>query len=338
MRRRVVPSLLVLAALHTVAPAVAGPPGAPAGKVPPVAPAKPDLTDHADDLFKQAGAAIDVGRLADAERMLREAWSLKQTHDIAGNLGLVLVKLGKLGEGVQHITWALRHMPPSESDNARRALQEELARARPQLGALRIRVNVAGAEVAVNGRRAGAAPIADEVFAEPGRVTVVASREGYVAATQTVTVLKGGDAREVVLTLVPAGGPAQRRSAVPGVVLASVAGAALIAGAGIFAAGHAKGSHAGELHAAILAAGHACAQGFRNYDSRCGDVQSAASTANTFQKAGAGLMIVAGAAAAGTVVYFLLPQPKASADKRSGLQLGPMMAPSTGGLVFSGKF
>ena len=47
--------------------------------------------------------------------------------------------------------------------------------------------------------------------------------------------------------------------------------------------------------------------GASNDDSRCGSLQSTAATSNTLQRAGVGLLIGAGAAAAGALLYFTLP-------------------------------
>ena len=92
-------------------PKLAAGPGAPTAATKPL--------DHADELFEQAVTAYDAGRLADAEAKLAEAWGLKRTHDIAGNLGVVELKLGKYPEAATHLAWALQHFPPTEADQAR---------------------------------------------------------------------------------------------------------------------------------------------------------------------------------------------------------------------------
>lgn len=219
----------------------------------------------------------------------------------------------------------------------RKGLEQELQKARAEVGALRVRVSVDGASVAVNGREAGVSPVDGEVFVDAGQVTVTVRREGYAPARQSFTIAKA-EAREVAIVLVPAAAVSERRSAVPGIVLGSVAGVALVTGIGFFAGGRAKGASAGETHDAILKAHNSCVAGAGNYDARCPDVQSTATTANTFQKVGVGLMIGAGAAAAGTILYFVLPQSSSSATKTGALRVLPTVSPGAGGVIFSGTF
>jgi hypothetical protein len=334
MRIRSLASLLFAGVLMIVgSEALAGPPAGQRGAPP--APAKPK--DRADDLFDQATAAFDAGRFAEAEAKFEEAWKLKQTHDIAGNLGIVKRRLGKYIEAAQHITWALQHMPPTEGSATRKGLEQELQKARAEVGALRVRVNVDGAAVVVNGREVGVSPVDGDVFVGAGQVTVTARREEYAPARQSFTVAKA-EARDVSIVLVPAAAVSERRSVVPGVVLGSVAGVALVTGIGVFAGGRAKGANAGETHDAILKAHNSCVAGAGNYDARCPDVQSTATTANTFQKVGVGLMIGAGAAAAGTILYFVLPQSSSSATKTGALRVLPTVSPGAGGVIFSGTF
>jgi hypothetical protein len=323
------PSKLLLAVMLTAnGPAFAQAPKAPAHGAGAKAP------DRADELFDQAAGAFDAGRYAEAQAKLEAAWALKKTYDIAGNLGVVEVKLGKHAAAAEHLTWALAHFPPTETTKARRGYEQELQKARAQVAALRVRVSIEGADVMVNGRPAGKAPLGDEVFVEAGVVSVTAQREGYVGAQQVVTVAKG-EAREVTLALAPV--KAAGRSVVPGVVLGSVAGAALVTGIGLFAAGRAKEGTIRDLHDAIVKAGHICVSGAVNEDPRCSDLESRASAGNTLQKAGVGLLVGAGAAAVGTVIYFVLPASKSSTAS-GGWTVTPAWSPGTGRLVFSGTF
>jgi tetratricopeptide (TPR) repeat protein len=331
MKRRVV-AFLLISATGAGTPAFAVPPPG-ARAAPPVAPAKPK--DRADELFDQGTAAADAGRLPEAEAKFREAWGLKQTHDIAGNLAIVERRLGKHREAAAHLTWALDHFPPTESSSARKALEQELKLARAELSALRVRLNVDGAEVTVNGRAAGSTPVAAEVLVDPGSVTIAARRDGYVAAEQTITMAKG-ESREVSLTMAAVVADAPRRSVVPGAVLGGVAGAALVTGIGLLAGFRAKSSTAQGQYDAILQAGNSCVTGAANHDPRCASLYGTASTGNTLQKAGVGALIGAGAAAAGTVVYFVLPSPRPGTPSSGGLHIVPALSPTAAGLVFSG--
>jgi len=292
------------------------------------------IRDRADELFSEGAKAYLAGRYAEAEQRLEEAWAVKRTHDIAGNLGVVKNRLGKPAEAAHYLAWALLHFPPTESQRARQGYADELARARTNVGALRIRVNIAGAEVSVNGKAMGKAPLETEAFVKPGQVNVGAQLEGYVTVQQSVTIAKG-EAREVTLSLVPL--VVEKRSIVPGVVLGSVAGAALVTGIGLYAAYSGKRGNAADLNQAIIKSGGTCVSGGAHYDARCTQLDSTAKSADTLHSASAGLLIGAGAAAAGTAIYFLLPSPK-PAQKAATLRLVPLASPAGGGMLFSGSF
>ena len=75
-----------------------------------------------------------------------------------------------------------------------------LANARPQVAALAIKVNVEKAEVFVDGKSVGFAPLVDGLFVEPGTRKIEARLPGYEAATEMVEAMKNGSI-EVALTL-----------------------------------------------------------------------------------------------------------------------------------------
>src|SRR5262245_20529051 len=143
-------TLLVAATLTASGTAFAQAPKASARPAAPAAPAK--TPDRADELFQQAADAFDAGRYPEAQAKLEAAWAIKKTYDIAGNLGVVEVKLGKYTAAAEHLSWALLHFPPTETNKARRGYEQELAKARAEVAALRIRVSTDGAEITVNGR------------------------------------------------------------------------------------------------------------------------------------------------------------------------------------------
>ena len=132
--------------------------------------------------------------------------------------------------------------------------------------------------------------------------------------------------------------PPARRSVVPGAVLGSAAGAALVTGIGLFAGGRAKQSSIQAQHDAIASAGRSCVAGAPNEDPSCADLYSSASTANTLEKAGVGLMIGGGAAGIATALYFLLPPSSSATPNAGGLRITPTVSASTAGLILSGTF
>jgi hypothetical protein len=310
---------------------------APPASAPPSAPAtKP--RDAADELFRAAGKAFDAGRFSESEELLEKAWALKKTHDIAGNLGITKLHLGKHREAATHLAWSLRHMPPTERRMNREGLEAEFKKARAEVGGLRIQVNIAGADVLVNGADAGKAPLEGEVFVDPGTANVTARLDGYSTPLQSVTVGKG-DTRDLSVELVPIKGPDTRRSVVPGVVLAGVAGVALATGIGLFVVSGNKYADSKTLHDAILKDGGTCVPGGAHLDKRCDQLHTTAATSDRLLGASVGLFIGAGAAAIATGAYLIWARSVPSAPSPSqAFRVVPAISPSNAGLLFSGSF
>jgi hypothetical protein len=305
---------------------------------------------------KQGKEASEIGDWRKALDAYQKAWAIKQDWNLAANLGRAELNMYRFRDAAEHLENAVRTVPP---DLATRApdewnnLREMQRKARAKVGALVIKVEPPGAEVLVNGLPVGNAPLPDPVFVEPGQVAVEARADGYALGNASVKLVQG---REETITLRLAGiapvgkkaavekNPAlptavpEKRSVVPGVVLGSVAGAALVTGIGLYAGGRAKASSASNLHDAILQDGHTCISGATSYDTRCGNLESTASTSNTLQRSGVGLLVGAGAATAGTVIYFVLPPAGSSKSSSGAVRITPMVSLASAGMVFSGSF
>jgi tetratricopeptide (TPR) repeat protein len=325
--KRLLPKLLLAASLCASPSALAeGPkPGARPG-------AAKSAPDHADELFEQGAAAYDAGRLPEAQAKLEQAWALKKTHDIAGNLGVVELKLSKFPQAAEHLSWALQHFPPTEADQAKRGFEKQLAKARAECGAVRVRVNVEGAEVTVNGRATGAA-LGDEVFVEAGMVRVTARRDGYLSAEKSITVAKG-EASEVslTLTLTPVGarGPLKPVLVAGGVT----AGAALVAGVVFTLVANAKASDAADTKAALIqrAGAKACTGA---QPSGCATLVAANAAKDAFADAALWSFVAAGAIGAGTAVY-ALAAPRG--EHQGTWRAAPVVTAQGGGIMVGGAW
>src|SRR6185436_6743274 len=65
--------------------------------------------ERASQLFKKGKAAYDSRKFEDALRIYMEAWSLKQSPDIAANLAATETELGKHRDAAEHFAFALAH-------------------------------------------------------------------------------------------------------------------------------------------------------------------------------------------------------------------------------------
>jgi hypothetical protein len=166
--------------------ALTGEVSAQAQPIQPASPASTALDDKARELFLEGVKASEKSQWAKAHAAFLAAWSLKEHYQIAGNLGTAEAKLGKWREAATHLSLYLREAP-KEKVAERKSAEELLAQARAKVGSVRVRVEPAGAEVFVDGKAVGKAPLAGEVFVEPGARVVEAKLAGYEAAKKEVS-------------------------------------------------------------------------------------------------------------------------------------------------------
>ncbi|XXT25500.1 PEGA domain-containing protein [Sorangium sp. So ce429] len=171
--------------------------------------ASADAAKRADALVQKAGRLYSDGKYEEAEEILLSAWELNPTFDVAYNLGNTEHKLKKHREAAQYLSFALRHWPLLKTvAKLKPTAEQRLAESRAQVGAVTVTVGVAGAEVLVDGKAVGRAPVEGEVFVAPGEHRVEARLAGYAPASQTVRVAKGG-AMKVELAMAPLKSEAQ---------------------------------------------------------------------------------------------------------------------------------
>ena len=115
--------------------------------------APPDAASaRADDLTHRGNDLALKHEWAEAAALFRQAWALKQSYDISGNLGIASFALGKYADAAEYVTFALKHFPANGKREHQELLREKLAKARAEIGARTIEVSVAGAQVFVDGK------------------------------------------------------------------------------------------------------------------------------------------------------------------------------------------
>ncbi len=146
-----------------------------------------------------------AGKKREAREEYLAAFRLKQSHDVAGNLGNVELALGMRRDAAEHLSFAIRALraesgtTPEQIEKAK----QKLAEAKRQVGTVSVSVSVPGAEVLVDGVSVGRAPLEGELFVEPGTRHVSPARlAGHEDAKQTIEAGKGTE-QAVALTLVP---------------------------------------------------------------------------------------------------------------------------------------
>jgi hypothetical protein len=190
------PSLFVASA--TAAPPVAVAPAA--------APSEEDLINRGIALreARNDGAALDA---------FREAYAVKKSPRALAQVALAEQALGRwvqaevdLGQAIARAddAWIARNKP---------LLSQALAEIQGNLGSLQLTGGVAGAEVFVNGARAGTLPLAKPLRVNAGNATLEVRAMNYLPSTRTVMVPRRGIAREAVTLVATAAPPAVAPSA-----------------------------------------------------------------------------------------------------------------------------
>ncbi len=145
-----------------------------------------DQAARAEQLFHEGTRAFEAAEYSEAYGALRSAWDLAPGYRTAAGLGQVELSLAQYRDAAEHLSYCLRHYPPDGDPVGRAHVEQGLDQAREHVAAVRIRVSVEAADIAVDGVTVGRSPLEGLVFVSPGSHVVAATRAGYVAAEETV--------------------------------------------------------------------------------------------------------------------------------------------------------
>ncbi|MCC6526886.1 MAG: PEGA domain-containing protein [Polyangiaceae bacterium] len=291
--------LLVLSATLTASLASAVPsaaseppapaPGAPASGAPAAAAPAADNTARAEALYTEAKAALEAQQPELALQKLTEAWALKRGYDIAANLGSVEVGLKKYRDAAEHLAYALETFPLKGDPDTKKALTDRLALAKAEVGVVTVKASVDGANVSVDGKSLGPAPLKAPIFVEPGHRVFTATRDGYEPARSEVDVKKGTSADVSLELVAKEGSPAGY--IVVGIGL-GIAGVGIIGGAVLTALANGKAGDMKDLSAELYATDTHCPEGATA--ERCVDFRDASSSRDSLSNAAMAMWIVGG--------------------------------------------
>jgi hypothetical protein len=311
--------------------------------------------EESDALYQKGNEAYTAKRWRDAYEAYSKAFALKQSYDIAGNLGDVELILGKHRDAAEHLSLSLRLWPTLRLEQKKRTA-ERLEEAKKSVGAAKVTVDADGAEITVNGRVVGKSPLSDVVWVEPGPI-VVEAKLGDRFAKRTVA-FAAGEKKDVVLHLATAataplpnpGGPTtspvgtererpptgpgaakvdrtwlQRRDWTPAIVGGALTAAAL----GAFVVfkvreGGARDDQAATRDDLAKKGGSSACSGSKP-PSACSDLADAVEREASAHDSATIALIAAGALAAGTITAFLLwpeRKPPARSQRPAGTTLG----------------
>lgn len=303
--------------------------------------------DKADELYRQGNEAYKQNRLKDAYGFYKEAWALKKSYDIAGNLGAVELAINLPRDAAEHLLHSLRQFPANGKPEARDKTRQRLEEALKQIGTLTIKANVDGADVLIDGKSVGKAPLDQELFVDPGTRKIEAKMDGYEPVRQQLQVAKGST-HQVALKLKKAIAPPPVTSTptrpswvVPTLVTGIAIGATSI-GTGIILLSIAGGpsSDADDKLAKLRTTqGSVPCPGTPGSATatECSAIKDLRSDHDTYHNAGVGTLIIGpllAGAMIGTVFILGPKRPKTE----TAVTLAPVASTTGGGLWASGTF
>jgi len=305
------------------------------------------MTDKARELYNEGRDLYARREWAKAHASFLAAWSLKEHWQIGGMLGHCEIELGRYRDAAAHLAFSVRMGAGSASDEEMDRLRKALDVARAHVGAIDIQADPSGAEVLVDGKPVGVAPLADPVFVDPGK-HVLQARMGNQASLDVTVEMAAGSTREISLRADGKGGePAPRpkpetpatpqettgRSMVPAIVGGAVTLIGLGAGIGFTLSANGKASDRDhELDA--LGGASACGAG-TSFPSECKNIKELDDAADRRKTYGTIGFVVAGVAAAGTAAYLLWPT---ASDSSSSARVVPAVDATGGGVSVVGRF
>jgi len=173
--------VLSLVAVTTTAPAWTVGPPAGDGSKPGV-----QVTEY----LRRAARARKAGQWAEAADAYRAAWGLEQQPELAGELGVCEVALGRYREAAEHLQISMEK-PESLSQEQLRRFESAQARAEREVATVVISANPPNAQVSVDDQPPREPRSTYIIFLEPGRHTLRAQLDGYEDARVTLDAVPG---------------------------------------------------------------------------------------------------------------------------------------------------
>lgn len=309
------------------------------------APAAPPVPETADSLYNQGNDAYDRGDYSLAFELYTGAFKLRKSYDIARNIGLTELKLGRFKDAIGHLSYSL-DLYPSNRPDTKKQVVAWLAEARAQVGKLSLRVSPESAECRVAGAAAGPDAREEDLLVDPGEVKIECRAAGRRTEKRTITIEKGGRA-ELALALAPdATGPGPGPGdGSPRTVLVWAGSAAAATGLGVGAAvgvvSLVKASEADGMLARLRDETNRSSPCAAPKAAGCDELYALRREQDAFGNTAFWMLIAGGVAGAGTLAYGLVTAPakgSAPAAPAPKAAVVPLVGPGTAGVVLSGAF
>jgi hypothetical protein len=161
--------------------------------------ASPEAKSKARALLTEGSTLYQSGDIAGALEKFKQAHATYASPKIHFNLGQAYRDLGRFDDSMaafEKFLIGASDASPEALADARRAVAE----LKPKLGRVRIECPIPGAEVSIDGRVEGQAPLPEPVWAMPGRHQIIALAAGSSPLVEKIDVVAGA---EVLVDLNP---------------------------------------------------------------------------------------------------------------------------------------
>lgn len=139
----------------------------------------PEQIKVARKRFQEGVAAADSRNYEAARVAFQQAYALKPHPSVLRNLGQAELKTGHYLDAARHLSTFIKDTTFGTTAE-RESAKKSLAEAETKIGRLLLEVDVAGAEIAVDGELSGRSPLgADPIYVEPGQRVVRVQKDGY---------------------------------------------------------------------------------------------------------------------------------------------------------------
>lgn len=318
-----------------------------------------DAGAEADAHFARGKAALKQGKKQEALAAYKEAFALKQSFDVAGNLGSLELDMGLFRDAAEHLDFAIRHYAATGSTAAQLAkARGRYVEATREVQIWKVDVEPAGAEVFVDGVSVGIAPFDHVLFVAPGSRSIEARLAQHEPRQQTLLAVKGATGSvqlklQPIQAAVPAGippvaatgnGAGEKPPPPPATppttkefwptwpVYAGAGAAAVSAAVGMVfvLSGSSASSDADEKRDQLAGSGKDCGK------DGCPDLVTAYQDADSAYNTAVPLLVVAGLLAGATVGYAVVFA--GEPDGSGSAVIAPTAGPEQVGMIFRGAF
>ena len=311
-------------------------------------------------LYKKAQSAFEAGDFEQARGLFLQANAIQPRAEIALGLGQTEFELKRYRDCAEHLDFAIHNLGPNVSEAVFAQAKRALAEAKAQVAVLNVATQRNGAEITVDGKPVGTAPLSLPVYLEPG-AHEIAAHLGQNGITRPVA-MQAGEESSINLTFASQGTqdespwssgapratsrdpavqpaapePSQTRSLVPVVIGGAVFLASATAAVLFRIDSESQFNDADALMAKLGRTG--CPSVANAAD--CAALATANKNGDRSRNWSTAAIVVAGGSLLGTIAYWYWPAPgtKTSAAASKRVRLGAGIAPNASGIFVSGNF